>query len=127
MLVTQSRQILCPLSWNSPGKNTGVGSHSLLQGSNPGLLHCKQFFFFYHLSPQGSPRNKNSWPNSSFVNCILILGIKLQNQIQLIKFKEQLRNPICQNDIPIISLEMKRSEAEKVDRKALNAKIKNVH
>lgn len=61
------------------------------------------------------------------MNCILILGIKLQNQIQLIKFKEQLRNPICQNDIPIISLEMKRSQAEKVDRRALNAKIKNVH
>ena len=39
-----------PLSWNSPGKNTGVGSHSLLQGifptqeSNPGLLHCRQTF-----------------------------------------------------------------------------------
>ena len=36
-----------PLPWNSPGKNTGVGSHSLLQeifptqGSNPGLLHCR--------------------------------------------------------------------------------------
>ena len=42
-----------------PGKNTGVGSHSLLQGilptqgSNPGLLHCKQIL--YHLSHQGSP------------------------------------------------------------------------
>jgi len=35
--------------WNSPGQNTGVGSHSLLQGifptqgSNPGLPHCRQF------------------------------------------------------------------------------------
>ena len=35
-----------------PGKNTGVCSHSLLQGifptqgSNPGLLHCGQIFFF---------------------------------------------------------------------------------
>ena len=34
--------------WNSPGQNTGEGSLSLLQGifltqgSNPGLLHCKQ-------------------------------------------------------------------------------------
>ena len=34
--------------WNSPGKNTGVGSLPLLQGifptqeSNPGLLHCRQ-------------------------------------------------------------------------------------
>ena len=46
--------------WNSPGKNTGVGSHSLLQGiffsrgifptehSNLGLLHCRQIL--YHLA-----------------------------------------------------------------------------
>ena len=46
---------------DSPAKNTGMGSHSLLQGilptqeSNPGLLHCKQVF--YHLSHQGSPSN----------------------------------------------------------------------
>ena len=45
--------------WNSPGKSTGVGIHSLLQeifltqGSNPGLLHCRQIL--YHLSHQGSP------------------------------------------------------------------------
>ena len=48
---------LCP--WNSPGKNTGVGSHALLQrifptqGSNPDLLHCRQIL--YCLSHQGSP------------------------------------------------------------------------
>ena len=46
--------------WNSPGQNTGMGSLSLLQGifptqgSNPGLLHCRQIF--YHLRHQGSPR-----------------------------------------------------------------------
>ena len=50
-------RLLCP--WNSPGKNTGVGSHSLLQrifltqGSNPGILHCR--WILYHLSHQGSP------------------------------------------------------------------------
>ena len=39
-----SSRLLCP--WNSPGKNTGVDSHSLLQGifptqgPNPGLPHC---------------------------------------------------------------------------------------
>ena len=38
--------VLCP--WNSPGKNTGVGCHFLLQGvfptqgSNPHVLHCRQ-------------------------------------------------------------------------------------
>jgi len=44
---------------DSPGKNTGVGFHTLLQGvfltqgSNPGLLHCRQIL--YCLSHQGSP------------------------------------------------------------------------
>ena len=44
---------------DSPGKNTEVGCHALLhgifptQGSNPGLLHCRQIL--YHLSHQGSP------------------------------------------------------------------------
>ena len=42
---------------DSPGKNTGVGCHALLQGifptqgSNPGLLHCRQIL--YQLSYQG--------------------------------------------------------------------------
>ena len=46
--------------WNSPGKNTGVGSLSLLQGifptqgSNPGLPPCRQIL--YQLSHKGSPR-----------------------------------------------------------------------
>ena len=37
--------------WKSPGQNTGVGSRSLLQGvlptqgSNPGLLHCRQILY----------------------------------------------------------------------------------
>ena len=45
---------------DSPGKNTEVGCHSLLQGifptqgSNPGLLHCRKIL--YHLSHQGSPQ-----------------------------------------------------------------------
>ena len=44
--------------WNSPGWNTGVGNHSLLQeifptqGSNLGPLHCRQIP--YCLSHQGS-------------------------------------------------------------------------
>ena len=45
---------------DSPGKNTGVGCHSLLheifptQRTNPGLLHCR--WILYQLSHQGSPR-----------------------------------------------------------------------
>ena len=44
----------------SPGKNTGVGCHDLLQGifptqgSNPGLPNFRQFL--YQLSHKGSPR-----------------------------------------------------------------------
>ena len=42
-------RLLCP--WNSPGKNTGVGSLSLLlgifltQALNRGLLHCRQILY----------------------------------------------------------------------------------
>ena len=48
-----------PLSMESSGENTRVGSHSLLQGifltqgSNLGLPHCRQILD--HLSHQGSP------------------------------------------------------------------------
>ena len=50
-------RLLCP--WDSPGKNTGVGCHALLQGifptqeSNQGLLHCRQIL--YQLSYWGRP------------------------------------------------------------------------
>ena len=50
-------RLLCP--WYSPGKNTGVGCHFLLQGifltqgSNPGLLHCRQVL--YHWAPREAP------------------------------------------------------------------------
>ena len=53
----QPAGLLCP--WNSPGKNTGVSKYSLLQGifltqgSNLGLLHCRQIL--YHLSHQEGP------------------------------------------------------------------------
>ena len=69
-LVTQSRPTLCNLMdcsppgssvhRSSPGKNTAVSCHALLQGIfltqglNPGLPHCRQIL--YQLSHQGSPR-----------------------------------------------------------------------
>ena len=54
----QPRGLYSP--WNSPGRNTGVGSHSLLQWILPtqelnwGLLHCR--WILYQLSFQGSPK-----------------------------------------------------------------------
>ena len=57
---TAAARLLCP--WDSPGKNTGVGCHALLQGifltqsSNPGILHCRWILYhLYHLSYQQSP------------------------------------------------------------------------
>ena len=63
VLVAQSRPTLCdpmdcslPGSFvhgDSPGKNTGVGFHALLQGIlqtqglNKGLLHCRQILCRY--------------------------------------------------------------------------------
>ena len=53
----QPARLFCP--WDSPGKNTGVGSPALLQGIFPsqglnvGFLHCRRIL--YHLSHQGSP------------------------------------------------------------------------
>ena len=68
-LVAQSCPTLCnpvdcsppgpSVHGDSPGKNTRVGCHALLQGifptqgSNPGLPHCRQIL--YCLSHQGSP------------------------------------------------------------------------
>ena len=57
--------------WNSPGQNTGVGSHSLLQGIfptqglNTGLPHCRRIL--YQLSHKGSPRmlERVAYPFSS--------------------------------------------------------------
>ena len=80
-LVAKSGPVLCdPMglrptrllrSWDSPGKNTGVGCHFILQGifpiqgSNPGCLHYRQIL--YSLSHQGSPKRKHSiLPNFFF-------------------------------------------------------------
>ena len=77
-LVAQSCPTLCnpmehsppgsSVHGDSPGKNTGVGCHALLQGifptqgSNPGLLHCR--WILYQLSHQGSPSLKLYHVNS---------------------------------------------------------------
>ena len=71
--------------WNSPGQNSRVGRHSLLQGIfptqglNPRLPHCRQIL--YQLSHQGSPwilewvaypfSCRSSWPrDGTRVFCI---------------------------------------------------------
>ena len=59
--------------WNSPGKNTGLGSHSLCQGIfstqglNPDLLHCRWIFYWatrevQHTMQQCLCRNQHDSP-----------------------------------------------------------------
>ena len=79
----QPTRLLC--SWDSSGKNSGVGSLSLLQGIlpiqelKPNFLHCRQIP--YQVSQKGSPRklewvaspfsSRSSWPrNQTEVSCI---------------------------------------------------------
>ena len=62
-------RLLCP--WDSPGKNTGVGCHALLQGifptqgSNLHLLHCR--WTFYHLSAKLPSIGDTLLPNSKLL------------------------------------------------------------
>ena len=57
---------------DSPGKNTGVGFHALLQGIfptqglNTGLLHSRQIL--YQLSYQGSPLAEENGVNKAVKN-----------------------------------------------------------
>ena len=76
-LISQSCPTLCnPMDYSSPGssihgvspgKNTGVGCHTLLQGifttqgSNPGLPYCRQTL--YHLSHRGHLSYSIIYPN----------------------------------------------------------------
>ena len=74
-------RLLCP--WNSPGKNTGVGCHSLLlgtfptQGANCSLPHCRQIL--YHLSHQGSP----DVSNISFYKHLLFLHLPMLSVLSI--------------------------------------------
>ena len=64
-LLNFQNQIHNPLFWNSPGKNTRVGNHCLLQEifltweSDLGLLHCRKIL--YHLSYREAQLNNTVW------------------------------------------------------------------
>ena len=81
----QPTRLLCP--WDSPGKNTGVDCHSLLQsifptqGLNLGLLHFRQFL--YHLSYR---------EHQQIIYYVIMQSVCLENNInQLISIIPALR------------------------------------
>ena len=81
-------RLLCP--WDSLGKNTGVGCHFLLQGifpiqgSNPGLPHCRRIF--YQLSHKGSGGGEYKGNLCTF-HLIFTVNLKLLLKIKSIFFK----------------------------------------
>ena len=99
---------------DSPGKNTGVGCHDLLQGifptqgSNPGPLHWRRIL--YHLSHQASPRilewvaypffRGSSQPrNPTVVSCIAGGGIREAQQRSIwpqMSTEQRLRNSVLE-------------------------------
>ena len=87
-------RLLCP--WNSPGKNTGVGCHSLLQGifltqgSNPQLLHCR--WILYLLSHQGAQTTELSKKKKKI--CPFSLPTLLLNNNSAFIFSQGL-SPVC--------------------------------
>ena len=64
--------------WNSPGWNTGVGCHALLQGifltqeSNQGLLHCRRIL--HQLSYQGSPKKWVAFIRTQKYSRVMVFG-----------------------------------------------------
>ena len=102
----QPTRLHCP--WKSPGKNTGVCSHYLLQrifpiqGSNLGLLNCRQIL--YRLSHQGGPYPSKLEINSRLINQVI--------HIWASQVAQMLKNPPANaGDVGLI-LESGRSPGE---------------
>ena len=81
-LGTIACRLLCP--WNSPGKNTELGCHFLLEGIfptqrlNPGLLHYRQILHYLsHLSTY------SIYSYCFFVFSFFLFGIKLLYNVVL--------------------------------------------
>ena len=112
--------LLCP--WDFPGKSTGVGCHCLLQrifptqGSNPGLLHCKQTL--YHLSHHKQNESTTlrmgenicNWRNWQGSNRQKIYKQSLKLNIKEKKFKkwsEDINRHFSKEDIQMAKNHMK--------------------
>ena len=85
---------------DSPGKNTGVGCHALLQGifptqgSNPGLPRSRQIL--YHLRHQGSHKTRDSSINplwaQSYTLTLLLLAMMEVTRIRFTFSPKQPEN-----------------------------------
>ena len=108
MKVSQSCPTLCDphgiyRPWNSPDQNTGVGSHSLLQGIfptqglNPGLCHCRWVLYqpgksiICRLVPKNQPRRRML--SGDYCLYLLCVSTAQLNQFFLLSFCDTSRIP----------------------------------
>ena len=98
--------------WDSPGKNIGVGSHSLLQGIFPtqglnlGLVHCRcglcRLSHQGSIQPNCSTQNINSSVWVFFFFFKLRLNIKMHSMTQIIKWQKNWTYPKFEYKVPLI-------------------------
>ena len=104
--------------WSSPGQNTGVGILSLLQGifpiqgSNPGLPHCRQILF--QLSHGGSPRvlelvaypfsSGYFQPTGNWTGVPCIAGTFFTNNLKLRNPLSSRSSRVCQPVRPVLAI-----------------------
>ena len=83
---------------DSPGKNTGVGCHALLQGIfptqglNPGILHCRQIL--YHLNHQRSPEYNDTSSLKKMQNRTSNFSPQIWSSIYLLQL-QKIRDHPC--------------------------------
>ena len=81
-----------PLSWNFPGKNTGVDCHSLLQGIFPikglnlGLQHCKRILYRLSICYQGKHMLLVGMTNEQCAYCTTVSFLVLMLYYSWIKY-----------------------------------------
>ena len=98
-------RLLCP--WDSPGKNNGEGSHSLLQGifptqgSNRDLSHCRQIL--YCLSHQGS--SEFGKPHFNGTECSMWFHIWIKSKMWTVSQKTSLltRSVLLESLLPVLA------------------------